>query len=112
MPGIAIPLRPEKVEEWRAWTRELNTTRRAEFDDFNRRMRLTAHRAWLLRAADGPMVVVVHDGPGADEFLVALSASDHPFDRWFRERISEYHGLDFSRPPEGAAPETAIDWRG
>jgi hypothetical protein len=55
-------------------------------------------------------VIVVFDGPGADTFLEKLATSKEPFDRWFRERISEYHGIDFSKPAVRPSPEMYMDW--
>jgi hypothetical protein len=109
MAGMAIPLLPDKVETWRSWAEELQGARRAEFDDFNQRMGLTDHRAWLTQLPSGPAVVVLHDGPGADQFLQKLGTSDHQFDKWFRDTITECHGVDFSSPTP--APESIIDWR-
>jgi hypothetical protein len=109
MAGLAVPLLPDKVDTWKAWAQELNGSRQADFDDFNRRMGLTDHRAWLTQLPTGPAVVVLHDGEGADQFLEKLSKSDHPFDKWFRDSISECHGMDFSTAPPG--PELMIDWR-
>ena len=109
MAGLAVPLLPDKVDTWRSWAQELKESRRADFDDFNQRMGLTDHRAWLTQLPTGPAVVVLHDGPGADQFMEKLSTSDHPFDKWFRDSISDCHGVDFSSPPPG--PEAIIDWR-
>jgi len=111
MAGMAVPLLQDKVATWRAWANELQGSRRSEFNEFNQRMGLTEHRAWLTQQPDGPAVVVVHDGPGADGFLEKLGTSDHPFDKWFRDNISECHGVDFSKPLPGPAPESVIDWR-
>lgn len=111
MAGIAIPIVPDKVEAWKSWMHEVVHDRKNEFDEFNRRMGLTAHRAWLMQSPDGPVAVVLHDGPGADDFLQKLAVSTQPFDTWFRDRISEFHGMDFSTPPSGPPPELMVDWK-
>jgi hypothetical protein len=110
MKPIAIPLRPEKVESWKAFSRQLASARRAEFEDFNRRYGLTEHRAWLEKLPDGRhLVLVTHGGPGAKDFLEKLAQSDQPFDVWFREQISDAHGIDFARPLPIAMPELMIE---
>lgn len=108
---VTVPLIPSKVSAWKAWAQECIGPRKAEFEAFNRRMDLVSHRAWLSDGPQGPMAVVFHDGPGAKVFLQRLARSEHPFDVWFRERICEYHGIDFSQPPQIPAPELVLDWR-
>jgi len=111
MAAVAVPVLPNKVEAWKAWVQECKGPRKEEFEDLNRRMGLTAHRVWLMQSPQGAMAIVVHDGPGGDAFMGKLATSDHPFDVWFRERVSEFHGLDFSEPLPGPPPESVLDWR-
>jgi hypothetical protein len=111
MYAIAVPLLPNKVEAWKAWTREGAESRREEFDAFNERMGLTLHRAWLMEGPKGPLVIVVYDGPGAENFLQRVAKSKEPFDKWFRERITEYHGVDFSKLDALSMSKMYVDWR-
>lgn len=90
--------------------RECATVRKEAFEAFNERMGLTVHRAWLEPAAKGPLCVVVCEGPGERSFLQKLAASKQPFDRWFRERVSEYHGIDLSKPEMAPRVELLLDW--
>ncbi|MFQ5947375.1 MAG: hypothetical protein ACE5KX_00760 [Acidimicrobiia bacterium] len=113
MGAIAAPILPGKLDTWKKWAEELKGPRSEEFRDHNSRLGLTRHRAWLQETPDGGhLVIVVHDGPGADEFVAKLGQSDHPFDVWFRERVEEAHGLDLSEPPEGPPAELWIDGSG
>ena len=111
MNAIAVPVLETKVDEWRAWVLECTGPRRVEFDRFNERMGLTLHRAWLMQTLQGPLAIVVFDGPGADNFLQKMATSQEPFDRWFRGRISEYHAIDFSRPNILNPAELFLDWQ-
>jgi len=111
MNAIAVPLLEAKVEAWKAWVLECLGPRREEFDDFNERMGLTLHRAWLMPSRQGPLVAVVFDGPGAESFLPKMAVSQEPFDRWFRERVSEFHGIDFSKSDALLPSELFIDWQ-
>jgi hypothetical protein len=108
---VTVPLVREKVTRWRAWIGECLGPRRSEFNEFNRRMGLTSHHVWLSDGPHGPTAVVFHGGPGARTFLQKLGASDHPFDNWFRDRVCEYHGIDFSRIIETKSPELIMKWQ-
>lgn len=99
MGAMAVPITPGKLEAWEAWMAELNGPRKADYDDMNQRHGLTGHRAWLQQTPDGQnMVIAVHEGPGADEFLGKLASSENEFDAWFRGKIEEVHPMDFSGP--------------
>ena len=99
MEAFAVPLVSGKEAAWEAWTAELNGPRKTEFDAFNDRYGLSAHRAWLQGTPDGGrLVIVVLDGPGAGDFMGKVGASDNEFDRWFGGKVSEFHGVDLSGP--------------
>ncbi|MEP6760370.1 MAG: hypothetical protein ABJA93_03295 [Sporichthyaceae bacterium] len=99
MGALAAPLLPDKLDAWQAWMAELNGPRKAEFEAFNARHKLTAHRAWLQGTPDGGhLVIAVHDGPGGDDFMGGVASSDDSFDQWFVSKVAECHGIDMSGP--------------
>ena len=103
MEAFAVPIKPGKVDDWKAWAGEVTGARKSEFDEMNERLGLTTHAAWLQENPDGSqLAVVVLDGPGASEFLGKLAGSDHEFDSWFRSKVEEIHPMDFSAPPPPA----------
>lgn len=65
---------------------------------------------WLVQTPEGPLAVVNHEGPGEADFMQKVTTSDHPFDKWFRNSISGFHGIDFSQPPPGPMPEQMMNW--
>jgi hypothetical protein len=102
MAGMVAPLSADKLEDWESWIAELNGARRSEFEDMNRRHGLTDHRAYLQPLPDGGYaVLVIHEGPGGDEFMANVMASDHEFDRWFVGAVADVHGID---PSAGMPP--------
>jgi hypothetical protein len=105
MPAIATPLAADKLADWQRWVGELTDTRKAEFEDMNTRHGLDEHRAYLQPMPDGNyLVLAVHEGPGAENFLAAVLSSDHEFDRWFAETVADIHGFD---PGAGLPPVAA-----
>ena len=108
MGAIAVPVAPGKYDAWQSFAEELKSSRADDFQEFNERMGLTSHRAWLQETPDGHLVIAVHDGPGADEFMPKLAQSDHPFDSWFREQIEDIHAMNISEPPPGGFAQQFI----
>ena len=98
-----------KLQAWKDWAGEL---RRPEFEDFNRRYGLTRHRAWLAETPAGPMVIVLLEGPRADDHMQRLAASDNEFDRCHKDKIKEIHGMDITQPSPGPLPEMYVDSAG
>jgi hypothetical protein len=99
MEAFAVPIKPDKTEEWKAWTEELAGARKADLDALNERHGLTTHAVWLQENPDGSqIVVVVIDGPGAPTFLQNLATSDDEVDTWFRSKVHEVHPMDLSGP--------------
>src|SRR4026208_1323719 len=99
MEAMAVPIKPGKLETWKAWCGERTGARKAEFDDMNQRLGLTTHASWHQANPDGSdLAVVVIDGPGAGTFLGKLSTSDNEFAGGFRSSVEDIHPMDFSAP--------------
>ena len=106
---ILTPIVDGNLQAWKDWAGGLSGP---EFEDFNSRYGLTRHAAWLAETPTGPMVIALHQGPGADDFMQKLAASDKEYDRGFRDKIKELHGLDVTQPPPGPLPELYLDSAG
>lgn len=108
---IAVPLAADRVDDWKKFCAELVGPRRKDFEDLNRRYGLTRHGAWLQRMPEGRyLVIVLREGASPQSFLPGLRNSTHPFDRWFVERISAFHGADLTAPVLSES-ESVIDVR-
>ena len=106
---VVAPIAEGQLDTWKDWIGELNGPRREELEDFNRRYGLTRHAAWLAETPMGPVVSVLHEGPGAGDFMGKLGQSDHEFDKWFRGKVLQAHDLDVTQPPPGPPPELYLD---
>ena len=108
--GIVVaPILEGKEVAHDAWVAELKGARRADFEDFNKRYGLTRHAAWKAQTPMGPVVVALHEGPGADTMMQKLASSTESFDMSFAAHIKDVHGLDLNAPPPGPMPELLID---
>jgi len=106
---VVAPIVEGKREANNKWLAELNGSSKEDMKDFNRRYGLTRHRAWNAETPNGPVVVALHEGPGADDFMGKLGSSDNEFDRRFAAHILEVHGMDVTKPPPGPMPELVHD---
>jgi hypothetical protein len=106
---VLAPISDGKLETWKKWADDLQNGRAEEFEDFNTRYGLTRHSAWLAETPTGHMVAALHEGPGAESFMSKLSTSDHDFDVWFKQKVSEIHNIDFSEPLPGSPPQLLIN---
>ena len=91
---VLAPIAEGKADAWKAWAEALAGPKKGDFDDFNRRYDLTLHQAWWCETPNGPAIVAIHDGPGADTFMQKLGQSDHAFDKEFIAKLSEFHDMD------------------
>jgi hypothetical protein len=105
-------VRPGRIDAWRAFYEDLRGARRADWAQSQRRHGIRREAVWLVEDREQPLVVVLREGSDPEGSLQSLAASDHPFDLWFRERLSELTttpetGMEVfdSRPRPGS-------WRG
>ena len=49
------------------------------------------------------------EGPGSDDFMPKLAASQHEYDVSFKEMILDVHGMDVTQPPPGPLPKLYLD---
>jgi hypothetical protein len=101
---VVVPILKDKLEAWKNWASALKTSKKEEFDDLNRRYGLTRHEAWLAETPNGPMAVVLHEGPGADTFMEKVMHSENSVDKAFGKSVAEFHGMDPNSPPPGPMP--------
>jgi hypothetical protein len=87
---------------------ECRGSRRAEFEDFHRRVGLSKESWYLQQSPQGELFVLVIEGDPLGA-VQKLGASNESFDVWFRERAKEVHGVDFSQPLPGPPPEQVFE---
>ena len=102
--SLALPCLPGGADKLRGLAEACRGERHQEFDDFHRRIGLTAEQWFLQQTPQGELFILTLEGDphGA---VAKLAGSDHPFDRWFKERAREIHGVDFNQPLPGPPPE-------
>jgi hypothetical protein len=98
MPGIVLtfPILTGKVEAWRRFCQELSGSRLQMYITSRRRMGITYERVALVESAYGSTAVTTLEAVDLDRALGQIVTSILPFDRWYRERVQELHGVDIA----------------
>jgi hypothetical protein len=108
--GLVIaPLKKDKLGAWKKWAETLKGEKNKMFTDFNKKYGITRHDAWLAETPNGPVVVALHEGPGADDFMQKVAESDGNFETDFKQKLIEFHGMDLSGPLPGPMPVKMIE---
>jgi hypothetical protein len=107
----AFPLLAGKEAELRQFAEAVSTTRAGEVADFHRRMGI-ARESWHMQQTPfGTWVIGVTEmsqrplQAAAQEY----AASQHGFDRWFKEQVKTISGIDPETTPLGPPTECIFD---
>ncbi|MGH2521361.1 MAG: hypothetical protein ACRDH2_02555, partial [Anaerolineales bacterium] len=98
MPGIVLtfPIVAGKVETWRRFCQEMSGSRLPMYEASRRRQGITRERLALVESAFGSAAVTTLEAPDVAQALGQIITSDLPFDRWYRERVQELHGVNLA----------------
>lgn len=119
MPGIVLtfPIVPGMVEAWRRFCQEMSGSRRPDYEGSRRRLGITRERLALVETAYGSAAVTTLEAPDIAQALGQIISSELPFDRWYRERVRELHGINlaayelFAQPSAASHPqELHFEW--
>ena len=103
---VVFPLLPGKTEEARAFQRELDTARKAEYDRSERAIGITKEHWFIASVPSGDQLVVYMESADFTRALGMFSQSQEPFDVWFKQRLAEVSGVDLGNlPPDMQLPE-------
>ena len=101
---LVFPILPGKTADARAFMRDLDGPRKAEFDQSERRIGITKEFWYLASVPGGDQLVGYMEAANFGQAVAQLSASRDPFDLWFKQRMADVTGVDFNTIPPGFAP--------
>jgi DNA polymerase III epsilon subunit-like protein len=87
------PILPGKLDEWKSLIQEMNGPRMEEYRKSRERMGLTREVVSHMETPQGDFVALFQEGEDVSKAFQALAASNEPYDEWFKEKISEIHGI-------------------
>ena len=114
--AFAGKLAPGKTDEWRQFVDEMHGARQAEYAASRARLRIKKERAFLQPGSDGEGDTVIYTitrhGPPAEALpplFRDLSASQEPFDVWYKQRMKDLLSIDFEA--QGETPPADLFFR-
>jgi hypothetical protein len=102
---LVLPVVSGHADDARDFMRELEASRKQEYDRSEERIGITKEVWYLAPLQDGELLVAYME---ADDFGAALSLfsqSRDDFDMWFKRRLADVTGVDLNDPPELTLPE-------
>ena len=98
---VVFPLLPGKTEDARAFQRELETERKADYARSERAIGITKEHWFLASVPGGDQLVVYIESEDFGRAIGQFGASQDPFDVWFKGRLAEVSGVDLGDLPPG-----------
>ncbi len=93
---FAIPIVSGEEELDRQTMEEMEGSRRDEYEAAMREAGLRRHAVWHQETPDGVVALVYMEGDDATAGAQRFGSSDAPFNRWFRDKMQQVHGIDIS----------------
>lgn len=106
MTGIVLtfPIVTGKVEAWRRFCQELSGSRLQTYITSRRRFGITYERLALAETPQGPAAVTTLEAADIGRAISQMAESELAFDRWYRERLQELHGVTLAGYERFALP--------
>ena len=101
---MALPLVAGKTADARTFLKQLDTTRRAEFDRSEQRLGISRELWYLASLPSGDHLIAYMEARDFGSALQSFVASRDEFDLWFKAQMLAVTGVDLNNPPEGLAP--------
>jgi hypothetical protein len=105
---LALPVLPGKTDEARAFFRQLDGSRRAEFDASERRIGITRELWYVAKLPSGDQLIAYMESNNFGSALQAFVGSRDPFDMWFKAQMQNVTGVDMNNPPADLAPAELV----
>ena len=90
---LTFPILPGKVEAWRRFCQELSGSQLLMYLSSRRRLGITYEQMVLVETDFGATAVTTLTVIDVGQALGQIVTSMLPFDRWYREKIQELHGI-------------------
>jgi len=106
--AVVLPLVPGKTDAHRRLAKEVSGPRKDAFDKFHERAGVTEDW-WIEPTPMGDMALVYLESDDLAGAMGHLAVSNDDTEVWFKERLLETEGIDWSAPPP-PLPTLLFDW--
>jgi hypothetical protein len=96
---LVFPILPGQIEAARHFQRELDTTRKADYDRSERRIGITKEYWFVASVPGGDQLVAYMESADFNRALQLFVQSRDEFDLWFKQRMADVTGVDLNNPP-------------
>lgn len=103
--SLVLPVAAEDADDARAFMRELEQERKAEYDASERRIGISKEVWFLAPLPDRFALVAYMESADFQKSLEKFVQSQDEFDLWFKRRLLDSTGLDLNTPPDVPLPE-------
>jgi Family of unknown function (DUF6176) len=92
--AFVAPIQPNKTEEFRQFIKDLNGTRKEEYEASRAKAGFQRESMFLQNTPKGEMVVVIQEADSQKEALDSLRGMTDSFNVWFFQKLKDIHGID------------------
>ena len=96
---LVFPILPGKTEDARDFQRELDTTRKPDYDRSERRIGVTREYWYIASLPSGDHLIAYFDAADVNQAFATFVPSQDEFDLWFKRRLNDVTGVDLNNPP-------------
>lgn len=108
--AFVAPVLPGKDAALIALTKEALGPRLSGYEASRKNAGISRERAWLQKTPKGSMIVVIREVKNVEEHFKKIASSDSDFDKWFRAKVKDVHGLDLGADSHPPKSELVLDW--
>lgn len=100
---LILNLSADKIEDAKTFLRALDNERRPEYARSQARIGIV-RETWFCVETGNPMLIATIEAPDFGAAIAAFSASNDPFDMWFKAELANCTGFDLNAPPPVTLP--------
>lgn len=107
---FTLPILTGKEDAARTFLNELESERKDQFAESQKRLRLYKEVWAIQQLPQGEYYVVYFHGDSIPDAFQKFAASTDEFDVWFKQQVKETAGADLNTPPPGPMSEILSDY--
>ncbi len=102
---LTIPVLPDQGDSARDFMRELEGPQRSAYAESEQRIGIEKELWFISQLGEQELLVAYMEARDFGRAFELFTASQDPFDLWFKAQLAKATGLDLNNPPEMQLPE-------